>query len=43
MSDLQESTLVISILAMPNARIRHKMMCVKKNEVALLYETLRSS
>ena len=38
MSDLHESTLIISISAAPTARIGHKIMCVKKNEVALLYE-----
>jgi hypothetical protein len=42
MSDLHESTLIIVILAIPNARIGHKMICIKKNKVALFYEIIRS-
>jgi len=42
MSDLHESTLIILILAIPNARIGHKMTCIQKSQAALLYEIIRS-
>jgi len=41
-SDVHEITLIILILAIPNARIGHKMTSIKKNEVALLYAIIRS-
>ena len=34
--------LIILTFAMPNARIGHKMICIKKNKVALLYAIIKS-